>query len=445
MTSELILRSALSMAPVTLAVGAALLRRPARRELAGVLLAVSWNVWSLLALNLLAVHLGWWHFDAALPSFMGVAVEPWLGWAILWGAFVPLASYDRPLVPVLVAVFWLDLIAMPLLGPVLKLGSGWLLGEAAAIALALLPSLLFSRWTAKDSRLRLRAWMQVVTAGAFLLWLVPAAAITKAGGWRALSDLPAWRFGLAAQILIVPIALGLRAVGEFVHAGRGTPIPYDPPKRLVTSGPYSFVRNPMQLSMTLIFVVGAAALWNPWLLASAAIAFAYGAGLATWHEGIDLEGRFGEQWRAYREETRNWIPRWRPHVTTEAHLFVAFSCSTCSSVGRWFLARRPVGLRIVPAEDAQDPGLRRLTYKSSDGDPVRGVAAVARALEHIHLGWAMTGWVLAMPGVSHLAQLIADVVGPSPQNVSGPPYEMTACDVVRAPSVEEIGGAVKGL
>ena len=284
--------------------------------------------------------------------------------------------------------------------------------------------------------------MQVATAGAFLLWLVPTAAIAKAGSWEALSAIPTLRWSLAAQILIVPIALGVRAVSEFVDRGRGTPIPYDPPKQLVTSGPYSYVRNPMQLSMVLIFGVGAATLWNPWLLASASIAIAYGAGLASWHEGIDLESRFGKPWISYREKTRNWIPRLRPYVEVEAHLLVAFSCSTCSSVGRWFLARNPVGLKISPAEDAQDSGLRRVTYISAGSEPISGVAAIARALEHIHLGWAVTGWVLAMPGVSHLARLMADVFGPSPQLVAGLPYEKHSCEVsgrpVSGPTIEAV-------
>ncbi len=429
MRTELILRSVLSLAPIGLAVGIALAQRPSRRGLAGVLVALLWNTWSLLAVNLVAIHFGWWAFDASLPSFMGVAIEPWLGWTILWGAFLPLAASERPLVPIIVAVFWLDLIAMPLLSPVLVVGRSWLLGEAVAIAFALLPSLLFSRWTATDTRLKERAAMQIVTAGALLLWLVPTAAIAKADSWDAIYAIPSWRLSLAAQVLIVPIALGVRAVGEFVHRGRGTPIPYDPPKQLVTSGPYSYVRNPMQLSMVLIFAVGAATLWNPWLLASAAIAFAYGAGLANWHEGIDLESRFGQRWSDYRAQSRNWIPRWRPYVESEAQLLVAFSCSTCSSVARWFLARNPVGLKIAPAEDVEDSGLRRVTYVATGSEPVRGVAAIARALEHIHLGWGATGWILTMPGVSHLAQLMADAFGPSPHAVVGLPYEKISCEV----------------
>lgn len=433
MRTELILRSLLSLAPVALAVGIALMQRPSRRSLAGVLVALSWNGWSLLAVNRIATRFGWWEFDPSLPSYMGVAIEPWLGWTILWGGFLPLAAHDRPLVPILVAVFWLDLIAMPLLSPVLVLGQGWLFGEAVAIALALLPSLLFSRWTANDTHLKGRAAMQVVTAGAFLLWLVPTAAIAKAGSWDAVSAIPSWRLSLAAQILIVPVALGVRAVGEFVHRGRGTPIPYDAPKQLVTSGPYSYMRNPMQFSMVLIFAVGAAVLWNPWLLASATIAFAYGTGLASWHEDVDLDSRFGQRWIDYRTETRNWLPRWRPYLGGESQLLVAFSCSTCSSVGRWFLGRNPVGLKIAPAEDVRDSGLRRVTYISAGSQPVRGVAAIARALEHIHLGWAIIGWILAMPGVSHLAQVMADVFGPSPHVVAGLPYEKNSCEVSATP------------
>ncbi|MDP9068375.1 MAG: isoprenylcysteine carboxylmethyltransferase family protein [Actinomycetota bacterium] len=432
MRTELILRSVLSLAPIALAVGIALMQRPSRRSLAGVLVALSWNAWSLLVVNLVAIHFGWWEFDGGLPSFMGVAIEPWLGWTVLWGAFVPLAASDRPLVPILFGAFWLDLIAMPLLSPVLVLGRGWLFGEAVAMAVALLPSLLFSRWTSNDTHLKGRAAMQVATAGAYLLWLVPTAAIAKAGSWDAVSAIPSGRLSLAAQILSVPIALGVRAVSEFVHRGRGTPIPYDPPKQLVTSGPYSYVRNPMQLSIVLIFMIGAAALWNPWLLASAVIAFAYGAGLASWHESIDLKSRFGQRWVGYRAETRNWIPRWRPYVEGDSQLLVAFSCSTCSSVGRWFTARQPVRLGIAPAESSQDLGIRRITYLPPSGPPVRGVAAVFHALEHLNLGWAVVAWVLLLPGIRQGAQVISDCFGPTPQTVAGEPFDPTACEVKTA-------------
>ena len=74
-------------------------------------------------------------------------------------------------------------------------------------------------------------------------------------------------------------------------------------------------------------------------------------------------------------------------------------------------------------------GVRRVTYLPVEGPNSLGVAAIARALEHIHLGWAIIGWSLALPGVVHFAQLLADVFGPAPHTVAGLPYDQAACDV----------------
>jgi len=438
--NELALRAAISLVALALALGAAALRRPNRRLLAGALLAVVWNAWVLWAVNLVASHFGWWSFGSTMPSAMGVAIEPWLGWTLLWGIVLPFVAADRPLLPVITAMFWADLLVMPRLEPVLVLGSNWLIGEAVALAVGLIPALLLARWTATDTHLHARAFLQVLCAGALLLWLTPTAVLIRAGGWVYVFALPAWRLSLLAQLLLIPISLGIRAVWEFVRAGEGTPIPYDPPNNLVTSGPYAYVRNPMQLSIVLVFAVAALVLWNAWLLAGALIAFVYGAGLADWHEKIDLSARFGAGWDGYRAEVHNWTPRWRPYAASEATLLVAFSCTTCSAIGRWFIARKPVGLKIAPAEDAEDPGLRRVTYVSVESEPVRGVLGIAKALEHIHLGWAIAGWVLATPGISHLAQLLADLFGPSPHVVAGMPYDKNSCEVrasaVSAPSIE---------
>src|SRR2546430_6750381 len=42
-------------------------------------------------------------------------------------------------------------------------------------------------------------------------------------------------------------ALALWCIGTFAFVGRGTPAPFDPPRRLVVRGPYRMVRNPMYL------------------------------------------------------------------------------------------------------------------------------------------------------------------------------------------------------
>lgn len=422
-----LVRTAIWAMPLAAAYALVALRGPARRSLTGILLAIAWNLWALLAMNVIAAEVGWWDFSPELPGFMGVPIELWFGWTLLWGAVVPLVASRQPLIVTLVALLWLDLITMPLLEPLVVLQASWIVGEFLILLVALLPGLLLFRWTVTGTNLEGRAALQVVCAGGLLVWLVPSAAMASSGGWSEVLRLPGWRLSLFVQLAAAAAAIGVRAVIEFVQRGRGTPLPYDPPACLVRSGPYSYVRNPMQLSMVLLFAVAAMFLWNMWLIAAAAVALLYGAGLASWHENVELTERFGIAWTLYRQRVRAWVPMLRPIVSDEATLLVAYSCTTCSSIGRWFNAREPIGLTVTPAEDAA-VGLRRVTYLPAGGPPSQGVAAIARALEHIHLGWAVVGWLLAVPGVGHLAQLLADVFGPTTHPVSGMPYDPAACD-----------------
>ncbi len=136
---------------------------------------------------------------------------------------------------------------------------------------------------------------------------------------------------------------------------------------------------------------------------------------------------FGAAWRSYRTGAGPWSLNVRPDVSDEATLLVAYSCQKCAAVGRWFEERDPVGLKIAPAEDSPDPALRRATYPAH-GEPSRGVVAIGHALAHIHIGWFIVGWVLALPVVSHLAQLMVDLFGPRPRQVAGLPYDECALD-----------------
>ncbi len=48
-----------------------------------------------------------------------------------------------------------------------------------------------------------------------------------------------------ASLVLLGGVLAIWCVAAFALVGRGTPAPFDPPRRLVLSGPYRFVRNPM--------------------------------------------------------------------------------------------------------------------------------------------------------------------------------------------------------
>src|SRR3954464_12603552 len=67
-------------------------------------------------------------------------------------------------------------------------------------------------------------------------------------------------------------ALAIWCIITFLLAGRGTPAPFDPPRRLVDVGPYRWVRNPMYLGATLA-LVGAALFYQSSALLGYAVAF----------------------------------------------------------------------------------------------------------------------------------------------------------------------------
>src|SRR5689334_9348215 len=66
-------------------------RRPESRARAGILLALVWNASALLALHLWATRLGWWRFEADGGLLLGMPVDVYLAWTLLWGAMAPLA------------------------------------------------------------------------------------------------------------------------------------------------------------------------------------------------------------------------------------------------------------------------------------------------------------------------------------------------------------------
>jgi protein-S-isoprenylcysteine O-methyltransferase Ste14 len=100
---------------------------------------------------------------------------------------------------------------------------------------------------------------------------------------------------------------------EFATRGRGTPMPIDPPRRLVVAGPYRHVRNPMYVAGLLV-LVGQALLYGAVSLVWYAAAFALVTHLfVVAYEEPTLGRQFGADYEAYRAAIRRWVPRLRPY------------------------------------------------------------------------------------------------------------------------------------
>lgn len=385
-------------------------RKPARAEATGAVLASAWNLPALLALNLLAGYFGWWRFHALGAVFLGTPVDLWLGWAVLWGCVTTLLFRRTPVWIVCGFLGLFDWIVMPLCTPVVILGRFWCAGELVGLASCLVPAVYFARWTRQRTHVRRRATLQFFTFSGMLSLGTALALAVSQRGWS--FDFHSKATQITVQLLFILALPGLTAVQEFAVAGEGTPLPYDPPSKLVTSGIYAYIANPMQLSTTLLLFGLGVALHSKWLIFAGMISVVYCFGLAAWNENADLKLRYGVDFVEYRAHVHDWFPRWRPWIASPSRIYLSEECFKCSQMAAFLRRLKPLNLEILPAEEHPLSDLERMTYESSGGTiHAHGIAALARALEHVNLAWAFSGMLLRLPGANQLLQAIVDVSG----------------------------------
>ena len=140
-----------------------------------------------------------------------------------------------------------------------------------------------------------------------LLVYVPARLLSRFGVDRP-AGLRLWQI-LGAAVGALGAAVAVWCIVTFASAGRGTPAPFDPPRRLVVGGPYRFVRNPMYLGAAFA-LVGAALFYGSWALLSYPAHFLLATHLfVVWYEEPALRQAFGREYAAYCVGVRRWRPR----------------------------------------------------------------------------------------------------------------------------------------
>ena len=141
-----------------------------------------------------------------------------------------------------------------------------------------------------------------------LLVFVPARILERSGIIR-----PA-QFGVMQYFgIVVGVAggaLALWCIFTFAFIGRGTPAPFDPPRKLVIRGPYRYVRNPMYLGAALA-LCGAALFYRSSLLFGYAVLFLLAVhAFVVSYEEPTLVRLCGAEYEAYRKRVGRWLTHW---------------------------------------------------------------------------------------------------------------------------------------
>jgi len=104
----------------------------------------------------------------------------------------------------------------------------------------------------------------------------------------------------------------LECFGRFAVQGRGTPAPIAPPERLVVTGPYRRVRNPMYVAVTSLILGQAALFADPRLLIYGLVVWAAFHVFVVVYEEPTLRRTFPQDYAAFCAAVPRWIPRLRP-------------------------------------------------------------------------------------------------------------------------------------
>ncbi len=128
-----------------------------------------------------------------------------------------------------------------------------------------------------------------------------------------LSPLTTYGSGL---LFLAGAALTFSGAYYLVRRGEGTPLPCDPPHRLVVAGPYAHLQHPMLLGV-LLMACGEALGTQSFILGLYALLLIVLANLyVAYVEEPGLAKRFGTDCRAYQAAVPRWFPFPRRRATT---------------------------------------------------------------------------------------------------------------------------------
>jgi protein-S-isoprenylcysteine O-methyltransferase Ste14 len=138
-----------------------------------------------------------------------------------------------------------------------------------------------------------------------LAYVLLAAAASYLAGWPRIPGLPLVPLGVA--LIVIGIALAVTAAALFRREDTELNPTSPANRKLVTSGPFRFTRNPMYLGLVIV-TLGIALLLGAWPMLLAPIAiFATANWVHIPFEEDKMRRQFGGAFDAYARDVRRWI------------------------------------------------------------------------------------------------------------------------------------------
>lgn len=121
--------------------------------------------------------------------------------------------------------------------------------------------------------------------------------------------------GLGVFLIVAGMPVLVDAFVRFALEGLGTPAPIAPPRQLVVTGYFRYVRNPIFVALVAM-ILGQGLLMGDWRLVAygALLWLAFHAQVVMYEEPT-LAEMFGSDYETFRKGVPRWIPRitpWRP-------------------------------------------------------------------------------------------------------------------------------------
>lgn len=124
---------------------------------------------------------------------------------------------------------------------------------------------------------------------------------------------------LTPMLFISGLTLMFWTMKLFAQVGKGSPAPWDPINKLITNGPYAYVRNPMLLGVFL-FLGGECLLFQSLPLTYYLLTF-IGINLIYFPliEEKGLHKRYGSEYLEYQRNVPRFFPRLTPYLPPQSN------------------------------------------------------------------------------------------------------------------------------